>query len=505
MAAGTAAAKEYNGGEIRRKEFGMESRKERTYDVIVAGGGPSGVAAAVAAARYGCKTLIIEREACLGGMAALAGVPAFGPYTNGETDLIGGIGREILENLKKECYISPFYDRKPDRIEGLDWFPIDPEILKRILDRMVKESGCEVLFHTVVTGAKMEGTKVTGVEIPGAEVRVTEAAAECCGRRISEVSVFNKGGAENISAEYFIDCTGDGDLAAFSGAEWQYGDENGRVQAGTLCFRVAGIDVAQFMEYADREGENGNLSVACEKAKRDGHFPLDEGKVGGFALEADGVAGLNFGHVYNLQPLNAWDLSRAEMEAREKLPEYVAFLREYVPGMERCVLVQSGPYLGIRESRRICGLYTLTAEDYKNRADFPDSIAYYSYPIDMHASVPEENRECDDVYRNSKYANGECYGIPYRSLIPKGFDNLAVAGRIISADRAMMASVRIMSACFATGQAAGTAAALCVRDTAEKRRKEDEQKAWAAGMSLAEVNTERLRKELKTQKVYIKE
>lgn len=447
--------------------------EKKLYDVIVAGGGPAGVAAAIAAARNGCRTLIIEKEAFLGGMATLACVPAFGPYTNGETDLIGGIGREILENLKKECYISPFYDRKSDRIEGIDWFPIDPEILKRVLDRMVRESGCDVLFHTVVTGTKVMD------------------------RRIHEVCVFHKGGEECIRASYFIDCTGDGDLAAFSGARWQYGDEEGRVQAGTLCFRVAGIDVDRFMEYADREGENGNLSVACEKAKRDGRFPLEEAKIGGIALEADGVAGLNFGHIYNLRPLDAWDLSRAEMEARAKLPEYVTFLREYVPGMEKCVLVQSGPYLGIRESRRVCGLYTLTAEDYENRADFPDSIAYYSYPIDMHASVPEENRERDDVYRNSKYANGECYGIPYRSLIPEGFDNLAVAGRIISADRAMMASVRIMSACFATGQAAGTAAALCVKEIAAQVRQ-------GGNPSLVDVDTERLRQELKKQKVYIK-
>ena len=436
------------------------------YDVIVAGGGPSGVAAAVAAARNGCKTLLIEREAYLGGMATLAGVPAFGPYTDGNVDLIGGIGREILEELKKECYFSPFYDRKPDRIEGIDWFPIDPEILKRVLDRLVRESGCEVLFYTSV--AECENTDGT----------------------ITAVTVFHRGSRERLTAKYFIDCTGDGELAALSGAKWQYGDGEGRVQAGTLCFRVAGVDMDRFMEYAEREGENGNLSVASAKARKDGRFPGPEMHVGGIAFQADGVAGLNFGHAYDLQPLDAWAMSRAEMEARAKLPELVAFLQEYVPGMEHCVLIGSGPYLGVRESRRICGLYTLTAEDYKNRADFPDAIAYYSYPVDMHAAVPEEGKERDEVYRNSKYNVGECYGIPYRCLIPEGFDNLAVAGRIISADRAMMASVRIMSACFATGQAAGTAAALCVKKQANGR--------------LPDVDTEELREELRRGKVYLK-
>lgn len=424
----------------------------RQYDVIVAGGGPAGVAAGIAAARHGAKTLLIERSACLGGMATLAGVPAFGPYTDGEKDLIGGIGREILENLKKEAYRSPFYDRKPDRIEGIDWFPIDPEILKRVLDEMVTDSGCEVLFHTVVVGVNLCEAPESGLENASKK------------KKLQSLQVFHKGGMETIQAKYFIDCTGDADVAAMAGAEFAYGDEAGGIQAGTLCFRVAGVDTARFMEYVEREGENGNLSVASEKAKRDGRFPAGESKVGGMALQAEGVAGLNFGHVYHLKPLDAWDLSRAEIEARKRLPEYMEFLREYVPGMERCVLVSSGPYLGIRESRRICGEYTLTQEDYFNRADFEDAVVHYSYPIDLHAAVPSEGTEKEDLYQTSKYKNGECYGIPYRALIPKGFGNLAVAGRAISADRAMMASVRIMSPCFGMGQAAGTAAALCVKE-----------------------------------------
>ena len=431
------------------------------YDVIVAGGGPSGVAAAVAASRNGCNTLIIEQEAYFGGMATIAGVPAFGPFTNGEQDLIGGIGREILEALKKDGYESPFYDRKPDRIEGIDWYPIDPEHLKRVMDDLVMDSGCDVLFHTTVT-----------------EVRNKDG-------KIEAVRVCNKGGFKWIEADYFIDCTGDGDLAAMAGAMWEYGDEDGRVQSGTLCFRVANIDVNRFMEYVEKEGENGNLSVASEKAKKDGRFPLNETKVGGMALQADGIAGFNFGHVYDLKPLDPWNKSQAEMEARRNLPELITFLREYVPGMEKCVLASSGPGLGIRESRRIKGGYTLTKEDYLNRADFPDAIAYYSYPIDIHAALPEKSEKNEKLYQTSKYKNGECYGIPYRCLIPQGLKNLAVAGRIISADRIMMSSIRIMSACFATGQAAGTAAALGIK---------------AGGIDLGDIDTDILRKWLREQK-----
>lgn len=403
------------------------------------------MAAAIAAARNGCRTLLVERAACLGGMATLAGVPAFGPFTDGEKDLIGGIGREILEALKTDGYQSPFYDRRPDRIEGIDWYPVDPERLKLVLDRMILESGCDVLFHTVVTEAARSGD------------------------RISAVKVFHKGGYEWIGADYFIDCTGDGDLAAMAGAAWEYGDEHGRVQAGTLCFRVAGVDVRRFIEYVEKEGETGNLSVATGKAKRDGCFPEGEVKVGGMALQADGIAGLNFGHVYDLAPLDPWKMSRAEMEARAKLPELIAFLKKYVPGMENCVLVESGPQLGVRESRRMRGLYTLTKEDYFNRADFEDSIARYSYPIDLHAAVPEEGAEKEALYQNSCYKNGESYGIPYRCLLPEGIGNLIAAGRIISADRAMMSSVRIMCPCFATGQAAGTAAAIGVKAGGKQR------------------------------------
>lgn len=413
--------------------------ERKFYDVIVAGGGPAGVAASVAAARNGCKTLLIERESCLGGMATQAMVPAFGPFTNGEVDLIGGIGREILEKLKEKGYQSLFYDRRPDRIEGIDWHPIDPEVLKRVLDEIVLESNCDILFHTDVIDVEKKD-------------RTVEAVCTCY-----------RGKKEWIHTKYLIDCTGNADLAEMAGVGFDYGDEEGKVQAGTLCFRVAGIDVPEFMEYVKQAGEDGNLSKACERAREHGDFPAGELKVGGMALQADGVAGLNFGHSYGLKPLDAWSLSRAEAEARKKVPELMRFLKRYVPGMENCVLVSSGDGIGIRESRRIHGRYTLTGEDYFRRADFEDAVAYYSYPVDIHPSVPEEAEKLQENYQKWRYKNGECYGIPYRCLLPDNMDNMAAAGRTISADRIMMASIRIMPPCFATGQAAGTACALAAK------------------------------------------
>lgn len=410
------------------------------YDLIVAGGGPAGIGAAVSAARNGVKVLLIERTGYLGGMATNASVPAFCPYTDGERAIIGGIGLEILERMKRESYESPFYDYKEGRLKEYDWVPIDPEILKRVSEQMVLESKANVLLHTVIIDIVMENGEIKAVK------------------------VHNKGGNYCIGAKYFIDCTGDADLVAMAGGSFEYGDENGLVQAGTLCFRISNFDTDRFMIYAKENGEDGNLNVAVKKAKDNHDFPEDERYVAGIALQADGMVGLNFGHVYNFNPLDAKDLTRAEIEARAKLPEMMNFIRKYVPGAENAVLASSGPMIGLRESRRIVGDYKLTKEDYYNRANFEDTIARYSYPIDIHATTSKQNDySANREYVTSKYKIGEAYSIPYRSLIPVGFRNLLVAGRTISSDRAMMGSIRVMPACFATGEAAGAATSICTK------------------------------------------
>jgi hypothetical protein len=414
----------------------MSNQKE--FDVIVAGGGPAGIGAATAAARNGARVLLVEQAGYLGGMATNASVPAFCPFTDGKRLTIGGIGLEVLEAMKKESYESPFYDNKPGRQKEYDWVPIDPEILKRVTERLVIESSCQILLHTVVTDVISKKGKITAVK------------------------VHNKSGNRTIRAGYFIDCTGDADLVAMAGGSFEYGDENGLVQAGTLCFRIANLDTHRFMAYVKEFGEDGNLNIAVSLAKKQNDFIKDERFVAGIALQGDGVAGLNFGHVYHFNPLDAEDLTRAELEAREKLPEMMNFLHNYVPGAEKAVLVSSGPAIGLRETRRICGEYRLSKMDYYSRAVFEDTIARYSYPIDIHASTPsQEDYGSDREYVTSRYQEGEAYTIPYRSLLPIGFSNLIVAGRMISCDRAVMGSVRVMPACFATGEAAGTAAALC--------------------------------------------
>lgn len=411
------------------------------YDVVVAGGGPSGVAAAIAAARNHASVLLIERYGFLGGMATNASVPVFCPYSDGEQAIVRGIGLEVLEAMKAQAWEDPFVE-KNNGIHELDWVAIDPEILKRVLDAMVLESGCKVLLHTFVEDVEAEKGEVKGI------------------------TVVNKEGRFKIQSKFFIDCTGDADLIAKAGGEFEYGDENGLVQGVTLCFRLANVDSEKFLKYKKEEHETGNLNVAVNKARENGDFPFPEKNVATFKLQHGSIAGLNFGHVFEVNPLKAEDLTRAEMESRKKIPDLIRFLNKYVPGLENAVLASSGPFIGLRESRRIVGEYRLTKKDYMNRALFEDTIARYAYPIDIHASRPKDiisEYEKSEFY-TSRYKTGESYGIPYRALLPKGLENVIVAGRTLSADRAMHGSFRVMPCCFATGQAAGTATAICSAD-----------------------------------------
>lgn len=432
---------------------------KKQYDVIVAGGGPSGVAAAVSAARNGASVLLVEQSSCFGGLGSNGLVPAFCPFTDGEKLVIGGIGYEILQQMKKEMFQNPFWD-EGNGIRGLDWVSIDPEVLKRVMDRIVSESGCDILLHTMVVSVKAKDGRLESVQLQ------------------------NKSGMRSVEAKVFIDCTGDGDLVAMSGGAFEYGDEKGQVQAGTLCFRLANVDVKRFMEYAEKTGEDGNLNVAVKRARQEGNFPFTENNVAGFVLQADGIAGVNFGHIYGIRPLDAESLTAAEIKSREQIPDFLQFLKKYVPGLEQAVVVSTASTFGVRESRRIIGCCRMTKEDYQNRREFKDAIARYSYPIDLHAASEAEveygeNRE----FITTRYQPGESYSIPFRALLPKGYRNLIAAGKIISADRAMLSSVRVMPPCFATGEAAGTAAAICSRE----------------GTDLPEINIHTLQEQLRKQ------
>lgn len=400
-------------------------------DVLVAGGGPAGVAAALAAARNGARVLLLEQRGFLGGMGTLALVPAFCPYTDKEKPVIRGIGLELLEKMKAASPAA-FQERYG---QLLDWVPIDAEVLKLVYDDAVTEAGVQVLFHTFV-----------------ADVLMAEDGA-----RLEGVILANKAGLSVVKSKYFIDATGDGDLAARAGAPFQKGGEEGELQPGTMCYVLARADYKRFLQYLEESGDGGQIPLAVEKAQQNGDLPEGRKKVSGFAWLADDLVSVNFGHVFGVDGTKPEDLTRGAMEGRKLVQVQVDFLRKYVPGFEHVHVVATGEQLGIRETRRIEGDYVLLTEDFMQLRSFPDDIARNSYFIDVHLANSKGQT------RIHRLNPGESHGVPYRCLLPKGLENLWVPGRAASSDRAVQGSLRVMPNCFAMGQASGTAAAMAVQ------------------------------------------
>lgn len=413
------------GASVRKKERKMQYTKsiEIRYDVdvCVAGGGPSGVAAAVSAARKGAKVLLLEAQGFFGGAGTAGLVPAFMPFDNGVDFLAEGIGREIYEKSRVDPEVIM------DRTVG-----IQVERLKRIYDDMVQDAGVEFLFFaTVIDVICREG-------------------------RIDAVIVNTKSGIFAVKAEIFIDATGDADLCAKAGAPYELGDENGDTMPASLCSLWADVEWKK-MEIDHR--------AFLEQAFSDGVFSQEDRHVPGFCRAGATSGGANIGHVFHVDGTNDEDLTRGMITGRKILTEFQTFYNDYVKqGYTHAFPMVSASYLGIRESRRICGEYIMTVEDFCNRATFDDEIGRFSYPVDIHIANPtkEDFEKFQKEHESMRYQDGESYGIPYRALLPLGLNNVLVAGRCISADRQMLSSVRVMPACFITGQAAGMAAALCI-------------------------------------------
>jgi len=396
----------------------------RTADVFIAGGGPAGVAAAVYAARMGADVYLAEAGGAFGGAAANMLIPAFMKFGDAETFLAEGIGREVHTYLKNEA---------PESYRGFCPNSIPVEILKLCYDKMMTECGASFSFFTTVIDVIREGADVTTV---------------ICSA---------KDGLFAVQAKVFVDCTGDGDLCARAGAEYKMGDDvTGEVMASTLCGLWEGADFSRA----------GNQKERLEEAFADGVFTnIDRHLPGMWKIKA-GVTGSNAGHIYNIDGTNSDSMTGAMVSARQQLREYRRYYREYVAGYEDAELVISAAQIGIRESRRIMGDYVMTLADFEARASFDDEIGRYSYPVDIHSGTNDDKgyKQYAANWENRRYKTGESYGIPYRALVVRNFDNLLVAGRCISTDRSMQASVRVMPGCFITGQAAGAAAAIAAAD-----------------------------------------
>lgn len=376
--------------------------------------------------------MLVEQRGFLGGMGTVALVPAFCPFTDKRKPIIRGLGLQLMERMKQAC--DPQYLEEYQ--EMLDWVPIDPEVLKRVYDDAILESGVTPLYHTFV------------YDVVRSEDR----------RKVEGVVVVNKTGRSFIPCRYIIDCSGDGDIAALAGAPFQKGGEAGELQPGSMCYLLANVDRPRFTRYLEESGDTGQLHKTVELAIEDGALPEGRKSISGLAWVSDYLVGVNFGHVFGVDGTLAEDLTRGAIEGRRTAERQLQFFRRYVPGFERAHMVASGEQLGIRETRRIEGDYILTVDDFLAARSFPDDIARNAYYIDIHLA----NSKSEMTFNH--LPPGVSHGVPYRIMLPVGFDNLWVAGRCVSSDRAVQGSLRVMPNCFSMGQASGTAAALALRD-----------------------------------------
>jgi len=438
-------------------------------DVLVVGGGPSGLAAAIASAREGIQTMLLERYGCFGGVISQVGVEGIAWYRHQKTVEAGGLCIEIEQKAKSMGATA--------KEAQSDSEAIDAEMFKYVADQLVEESGIFPLLHCFVADAFTEDGIIKGV--------ITES----------------KSGRNAILAKRVIDCTGDADIAAYAGAPYSKSKKK-ELMAVTQMFSCRGVKKSEFEDYVknvlkptyrnwsgkswQQETDNKGMmmfSPYIEKpfvqAQKDGFIPKEEnitigGTWGTLSDEGDATQ-LNLISIKNIDCTDIIDLTRAEIRGRQNALYAIKVLNKYVPGFQKARLRNFGMTIGRRESRKIEGQYYLTENDVKNQARFEDSIGIY----------PEFIDGCGTLILP---LTGRYFQVPYRALVPKKIDNLLVAGRAISGDKIAHCAFRNISCCILTGQAAGTAAAVSIKN----------------GTSTSSVNISDVQKALIRQDVRIK-
>ncbi|WP_175409249.1 FAD-dependent oxidoreductase [Streptomyces sp. TRM64462] len=419
-------------------------------EVLVVGGGPAGLGAALAAADAGADVVLVERYGFLGGNATAALVMPLMSFHNEQKQAVpGGDVSRLLP---------------PDHGEGE---PVVAGVLWRMLRRLAERHGC--ILPSVETGYTVpfdpERFKLVALDmLDEAGVRMLFHAFASSilplddGRRV----VFEtKSGPVVIDADVVVDCTGDGDIAAAAGAPYEIGrHEDGLVQPMTLMFRVANFLQPHFAEYVrdhpdQWRGVHGLWDLVKE-ATEAAELTLPREDILFFATPHPDEVSVNSTRVTRVLGTSVWDLTRAEYTARRQMEQVDRFLRGHVPGFEKSYVVQSGVQIGVRETRRILGDYQLTGHDILAAQHFPDAVAHGAYPVDIH-----NPRGIGTVLK--RVPVGKVYDIPLRCLLPRDTDHLLVAGRCISGTHVAHSSYRVMPISMATGQAAGVCAALAVR------------------------------------------
>jgi len=440
----------------------LDVNKEYSTDVLVCGGGVSGFASAVSAARSGAKVILVETGGFLGGTVTKGLV---GPFMTcydrkGEKQIIKGLFSELVDRLsEKEGCIRPENCRGNDSYSGYRPYghmgvtPFDYEILKRTLEDMCLESGVKLLYHTTVIGCEKGQNKIT------------------------KVYLADNNDILSISAKVFIDTTGSAVLAHKSGANVMR-DEKER-QTASLFFTISGVDKKALDKYMGRTTDlRARFFVdVIEKGQKDGSFPCGTKKLRIFEM-MNGTWIVNMAqHDQMFNELDGEEITSAEINQRKQIDKIVNFLQKNIVGLENIRLEATASDLGIRESRRIVGKTILTLEDIKSAKKFDDRICALANSIDLHQSIGNTYIE----------HSGENYYIPLSCLISNNIENLLTAGKSISADKYAFAAVRVVPPCIAMGQAAGTAAALAVRD----------------GVDVGELDVKKLQNKLEQDRVLL--
>jgi len=431
----------------------MMGQRTLQADVLVVGGGPAGIAAAAAAAREGADVLLAEAYGFLGGMATAGGVSAVGGWRFDEAGkpLIAGVAAELFCLLADIGGATPsrtyplFCQRDEAALRDLEysigsyWLRIHPEYLKVAAERLLLKAGVRLLYHARLLRPLMDGATIAGAEL------------------------LTKSGVLSVRAAAVVDATGDGDVAAFAGAPFDIGDQDGVFQPMSMMFTVTNARMERGLATdipwkAAVQGNRWRDAVAL--ARQQGDIVRNPNDIvcsfPWLREEAPGTRNVNFTRVQRRDATDAFALTEAEIEGRAQVLEAIDFLRKYVVGMEDISLCAIAPQIGVRESRRIRGEYTLSGGDVQGARRFDDCIARGSYTLDIHNGREAGAPSVLEVLERS-------YDIPYRCLVPLAVDGLLVAGRCISGDPVALSSYRIMSHCMATGEAAGTAAALAIQ------------------------------------------
>ncbi len=421
-------------------------------DVLVVGGGPAGIGAAVGASKAGAHVILAERLGFLGGNATAGLVLTLASYYTSAPEpkdpvvthpellpkteevgkpVIAGVLGTLVERMVQQGGAIP------PSLNTSFIVPFDAETFKVVALELMEENGVELLFHAFASGIVNESDGLLGV-------------------------VFEtKSGPIVIKAKIVVDCTGDGDIAVSAGAPFKVGrEEDGLVQPMTLMFLMSGFVKSKFDDYVKDNPQEWNgvqgLRSLMQQAIEKEELNVPREDILFFGTTHDNEVSVNSTRITNALGIDVWDLTRAEVEGRRQVSQLTAFLRRYVPGFEKAYLTQTGTKTCVRETRRIVGEYTLTGEDVLKANKQPDVIAHGAYPIDIH------NPKGKGTILK-RVAAGQAYDIPLRCLLPLEVENVLVAGRCISGTHEALASYRVMPISIATGQAAGVCAALACK------------------------------------------